>query len=72
RGIADSGDNRVRMVSAATGIITSVVGSTVGYSGDGGPSYQAQVHGPTGLSVDASGDLYIADAHNSVVRKVTP
>jgi trimeric autotransporter adhesin len=70
--IADSNNGRVRKVTASTGIITTVVGSRIGYSGDGGPSNRARMHNPEGLFFDASGNLYIADSYNSVVRKVTP
>jgi sugar lactone lactonase YvrE len=70
--IADSNNGRVRKVTVSTGIITSVVGSKFGYSGDGGPSNRARLHNPEGLFFDAAGNLYIADSYNSVVRKVTP
>ncbi len=70
--IADTGNNRVRMVSAA-GIITTVAGTGVGaFAGDGGPATAAQLYYPTGLAVDGRGTLYIADAGNHRVRKVTP
>jgi streptogramin lyase len=70
--ISDTGNERVRKVSVASGIITTVVGSTTGYSGDGGPASNAKVHNPAGLFFDGSGNLYIADSDNSAVRKVTP
>jgi sugar lactone lactonase YvrE len=70
--ISDSNNQRVRMVSASSGIIVTVVGTTVGYSGDGGPSNRAQLHNPEGLSIDPSGNLYIADSYNGAIRKVTP
>ena len=64
-------DNAVRKVTAATGIITTVAGiGANGYSGDGGPATHAQLYGPSGVAVDGSGDLYIADAGNNAVRKV--
>ncbi len=69
--ISDSNNQRVRMVSAATGIIITVVGTTIGYAGDGGASNHAKVHNPEGLFFDPAGNLYIADSYNSVVRKVT-
>lgn len=70
--IADSNNGRVRKVTVSTGIITTVVGSKFGYSGDGGPSNHARLHNPEGLFFDAAGNLYIADSYNSVIRKVTP
>ena len=69
--IADIDNNRIRKVSA-TGIITTVAGNgTVGYSGDGGPATSAQLNVPFGVAVDASGNLYIADAYNHRIRKVS-
>ena len=69
--IADGGNDRVRKVSPS-GIITTVVGNGIkGYSGDGGPAINARLHGPGGLAVDASGNLYIADSVNQRVRKVS-
>jgi hypothetical protein len=53
---------RVRKISAANGIITSVVGTgRNGYSGDGGPAASAQIGGPWGLAFDTAGNLYISD-----------
>ena len=70
--VADSNNQRVRKVDASSGVITTVAGTTTGYSGNGGPAAQAQLHNPWGLFFDASGNLYIADSDNGVVRKVTP
>lgn len=71
--IADRDNNRVREVFAQTGIIVTVAGSgAAGYSGDGGPAVQAQLYEPAGVAVDSSGNLYIADTGNEVVREVTP
>jgi sugar lactone lactonase YvrE len=68
--IAETGGHRIRKVSS--GIITTVAGNgTQGYSGDGGTATNARLNGPLGLTVTASGDLYIADTGNSVVRKVS-
>jgi uncharacterized repeat protein (TIGR02543 family) len=54
-----------------SGIITTVAGNgTPGYSGDGGPATSAQLQGPGGVAVDSAGNLYIADAYNSAIRKV--
>ncbi len=51
--------------------ISTVAGNgTKGFSGDGGPATSAQLNGPTGVTVDAAGALYIADRENERVRKV--
>jgi sugar lactone lactonase YvrE len=69
--IADSSNDRIRRVDAATGVIATVVGSGErGFSGDGGPARVASVHFPHGLALDDAGNLYFADAGNHRVRKV--
>jgi sugar lactone lactonase YvrE len=70
--IADSFSNRVRKVTVSTGVITTVAGSgTAGYSGDGSAATSAELNFPTGVAVDSSGNIYIADIDNYVIRKVT-
>jgi trimeric autotransporter adhesin len=69
--IADLFNNRVRMVSAGTGLISTIAGNgTKGYSGDGGPATSAELSNPSGVFVDGDGNIYIGDAGNFVVREV--
>ena len=69
--IADTLNAKVRKVSASSGVISTVAGSgTPGYTGDGSAATSAQLNLPTGVAVDSSGNLYIADFGNSRVRKV--
>lgn len=69
--IADAGNNVIREVNAATGVITTVAGNgTKGYSGDGGPATSAELSGPAGVAVEGAGNLYIADTGNHRIRKV--
>jgi uncharacterized protein (TIGR03437 family) len=69
---ADSVNQRIRKI-ASSGIISTVAGNGVaGYSGDGGPATSASLNFPVGLALDSAGNIYIADANNSRVRKVTP
>ena len=71
--IADYSYSRIRKVSAATGLITTVAGNgTSGYNGDNIPATNAELNSPMGLAVDGAGNLYIADYRNERIRKVTP
>lgn len=68
--IADSGNSRIRKVNTA-GIISTVAGIGLpGFSGDGGPAINAGLFLPGGVTVDASGNIYIADVDNNRIRKV--
>ncbi|HXM45514.1 MAG TPA: hypothetical protein VN924_30035 [Bryobacteraceae bacterium] len=70
--IADTGNNRIRMVAASSGIISTIAGSsTTGLTGDGGPAVNATFTLPGGLAIDASGNLYIADQNNWVIRRIS-
>ena len=70
--IADTGNNRIRLVMKSTGIITTVAGDgTDGYKGDGGLATSASLSDPRSIAVDASGNIYIADANNNRIRLVT-
>jgi sugar lactone lactonase YvrE len=54
-------------------VISTVAGNgNPGYSGDGGPAASAMLNYPTGVAVDAAGNLFIADEANNRVRKVNP
>ncbi len=67
--IADTGNNAVRIVNSS-GIISTAAGNGLaGYAGDGGEAVLAMVGSPTGVAVDASGNLYISDG-SLRVRKV--
>jgi sugar lactone lactonase YvrE len=68
--VADTGNNRVRMVDTS-GIITTIAGNGVaGFGGDGGPATLANLNSPRGVTVDAAGNLYIADLLNNRIRIV--
>ncbi len=67
--IADT--NRIRKVSASTGIITTIAGTgQAGYDGDGGPAVNAQLFGPAGMAIDSAGNIFVADADNNRIRKI--
>jgi uncharacterized protein (TIGR03437 family) len=70
--ICDTLDNRIREVDTK-GIISTYAGTGVsGYSGDLGQAAAAQLNLPDGIAFDASGNLYIADEGNAVIRRVAP
>ena len=70
--IADNGNNRIRKITASTGIIRTIAGNgTAGFLGDGGQATQARLSSPRSVSLDCSGNVYIADYNNDRIRKVT-
>lgn len=68
--IADADDHRIRKVTPSGTIQTIAGNGHPGFSGDGGPAILAQLNIPYGLTVDFSGNLYIADLGNARVRKI--
>ena len=79
--IADTGNNRIRVVAATSGTfygvamtagqIYTVAGTgTAGYSGDGGPATAARLQTPTSVVTDTAGNLVIADSANNRIRVV--
>jgi len=80
--IADTGNDLIRVVNAASGIITVFAGNLGGTSGlcsgktdsvgDGCPATQATLDGPQGTTLDVFGNLYIADTDNNRIRMVAP
>jgi sugar lactone lactonase YvrE len=76
--IADTYNDVVRKVTASTGVISAIAGSHPypygpyqGYSGDGGPATSALLFNPQAIAVDGSGNLFIVDTYNQVIREVT-
>jgi sugar lactone lactonase YvrE len=70
--VAEPGANRIRKVTK-TGTISTFAGSSAGisgYSGDGGPAGSATLQFPYGVAVDPTGNVFIADSGNNVIRKV--
>ena len=70
--VADTGNSVIRMINASSGVITTVAGTaeTANYGGDGGPATSAEMNWPMSVAVDGTGNLYIAERGNNVVRKV--
>jgi sugar lactone lactonase YvrE len=68
--ISDTYNNVIRKVNTS-GIISTIAGKdTLGFSGDGGPATLAKLNQPTGVTVDATGNIYLSDWGNRRIRKV--
>ncbi len=68
--IGDTQNNRIRKITK-TGIISTFAGNgTLGFSGDGGQATAAEFHAPSSMTLDASGNLYVADTWNQRIRKI--
>ncbi len=69
--IADQSNNRIRMLDLKTQVITTVAGTgDSGYNGDGMPAIDSGLAGPSGLAIDAEGNLYVADTFNGRIRMI--
>ncbi len=71
--ISDYGNHRIRKVSYATGIITTIAGTGVGgyiAAQDGGPATNAEIQNPRGITVDPSGNVVFSDYGNNRIRKI--
>jgi len=61
----------LRAVDPATGIITTIAGTTArGYSGDGGPALAAVFDAPKEMAIDRDGSLLIVDTENHAIRRI--
>jgi len=69
--IADSHSSHIFKVDTTNNLTVVAGNGTHGYAGDGGPATSAALSGPEGVFVDASGNIFIADTQNSVIREVT-
>jgi len=70
--IADTLNNVVREIEAATGVISTIAGTGAsGSSGDTGPATAATLNQPQGVSLDSGGTVYIADTFNNRIRRVS-
>jgi uncharacterized protein (TIGR03437 family) len=69
--IADYGNNRIRMVTPDGNIKTIAGTGAFAFSGDGGPAVNATLNQPIRVLVDPAGNIYISDAANLRIRKIT-
>ena len=71
--ISEPAANRIRKVTAATGIISLYAGTgSTASGGDGGSALSAGIYNPMGLALDVDGNLYIAESLAHRIRKMTP
>lgn len=70
--LSDSANHRIRMVTT-DGVMHSIAGTGApGLAGDGGSAQIAQFFNPSGIVVDGSGNLYVADMGNNRIRRLAP
>ncbi len=70
--VADANNNRVCKIQISTGIITTIAGNSrvAGFTGDGSLATAAELHTPSGVVLDAQGNIYISDFNNSRLREI--
>ncbi|MGH7970618.1 MAG: NHL repeat-containing protein, partial [Limisphaerales bacterium] len=69
--VADSGNQTIRKITPG-GVVLTVAGVPGGAGSDDGLGDAARFYGPTGLTIDRGGNLYVADSGSSTIRKITP
>jgi sugar lactone lactonase YvrE len=69
--VADTANHRIRRIGP-DGVITTIAGTTRGFSGDGGPARSAQLDQPSDVAVDGDGSILVADTGNHRVRRIAP
>jgi uncharacterized protein (TIGR03437 family) len=70
--IADTLNNRIRMVTPDGSIKTIAGVGTAGFGGDNGPAEAAQLNTPSRVLVGPDGTIYVSDKGNNRIRKLTP
>lgn len=68
--VADTNDNMIRKITPG-GVVSTLAGSGSAGSADG-TGVAASFSGPTGITVDIGGNVYVADKNNHIIRKITP
>ncbi|HEY3744494.1 MAG TPA: hypothetical protein VGL53_31845 [Bryobacteraceae bacterium] len=68
--VVDAGLWRIRKIDSTTGLIATVAGGVHGNGGDGGPALKAGFNSPTGVTIDAAGNLFVADLGDMTIRRI--
>ncbi len=69
---ADQSNNRIRKITASTGVITTIAGTGIaGFNGNGGSATAANIANPVGVNLDSSLNVYFSDGTYNVIRKIT-
>ena len=68
--VADSGNNTIRRITSA-GVVITLAGSPGANGSADGTGNAARFHNPSGVAVDSSGNIYVADTDNCTIRKIT-
>ena len=68
--IADTHNHRIRKLDLITNLITTIAGTTPGFSGDTGPATAAHLNLPTAITLDTNQNLYLADTANHRIRRI--
>jgi hypothetical protein len=68
--IADTGNNVIREIIAATGDIKTIAGTGAAGTGSNGPALSATLNAPAGVTVDVNGNVFVADTSNHLIREI--
>lgn len=69
--VADTGNSTIRAITPG-GVVTTLAGTPGAFGNSDGTGASAQFSQPTGVAVDGSGNVYVADRYNSTIRKISP
>ena len=69
--VADYSNHTIRKVESS-GVVTTLAGLATSSGSSDGTGSAARFNNPSGVAVDGSGNVYVADTHNYTIRKVTP
>ncbi|MEN6320944.1 MAG: hypothetical protein ABFD82_19590 [Syntrophaceae bacterium] len=67
--VADTGNNTIRKIVIATGVVTTIAGSAGSYGLDNGTGSAARFNNPYGITTDGT-NLYVVDTSNNTIRKI--